>query len=106
MAQHKNGSERAGFHAFINTNYKKQNIMRKQNTTHDLEGLADDAQALLAATADVAGEKVSEARDRLASALEKTWGRVQEKAAQGAKATDECIREHPYQAIGIAFGVG
>jgi len=71
--------------------------------------LAEDARALMAATADVAGEKVSEARKRLAAALEsgkKILGRVKDKAVEGAKATDEAVHEHPYQAIGIAFGVG
>ena len=42
-------------------------------TTHDigqdLGRLAEDARALIAATADVAGEKVGEARKRLASAF-------------------------------------
>lgn len=73
---------------------------------HDL---AEDAKALLAATADVAEEKVVEARKRLVSALEKgkaAWNRVQERAVEGAKATDEMIHEHPYKALGIAFGVG
>ena len=51
-------------------------------------------------------EKTKEACERLTAALERSWSRVQEKAAQSAKATDECIREHPYQAIGIAFGLG
>jgi ElaB/YqjD/DUF883 family membrane-anchored ribosome-binding protein len=71
--------------------------------------LAEDARALMAATADVAGEKVSEARKRLAAALEsgkEIYGRVREKAVEGAKAADEAVRENPYQAIGIAFGVG
>ena len=71
--------------------------------------LADDARALMTATADVAGEKVSEARQRLASALEsgkEVCGRAREKAAEGVKAADELVHEHPYQAIGIAFGVG
>ena len=75
--------------------------------------LAEDARALMAATADVAGEKVSEARQRLAAALDaavdsgkKTFGRVKEKAVEGAKATDEAVHEHPYQAIAIALGVG
>jgi ElaB/YqjD/DUF883 family membrane-anchored ribosome-binding protein len=80
-----------------------------QATTNDLGTLAEDARALMAATADVAGEKVSEARKRLAAALEsgqKILGRVKEKAVEGAKATDEAVREHPYQAIGIAFGIG
>jgi ElaB/YqjD/DUF883 family membrane-anchored ribosome-binding protein len=71
--------------------------------------LAEDARALMAATADVAGEKVSEARKRLAAALDsgkQIFGRVKEKAVEGAKATDQAVHEHPYQAIGIAFGVG
>ena len=82
---------------------------QKQADESDTGTLAEDARALMAATADVAGEKVSEARKRLAAALERgkeIYGRVKEKAVQGAKATDEAVHEHPYQAIGIAFGVG
>jgi len=63
----------------------------------------------MAVTADVAGEKVSEARKRLAAALDSAKeiaGRVREKAVEGAKATDEAVHEHPYQSIGIALGVG
>ena len=80
-----------------------------QAIRNDLGQLADDARALMAATADVAGDKVSEARQRLAAALERgkeIYGRVKEKAVEGAKAADEAVHEHPYQAIGIAFGVG
>jgi len=71
--------------------------------------LAEDARALIAATADVVGEKVSEARKRLAAALERgkeIHGRVREKAVEGAKVADEAVHEHPYQAIGIALGAG
>ena len=71
--------------------------------------LADDARALMAATADVAGEKVNDARKRLAAALEsgrEIYGRVRERAVEGAKATDQAVHEHPYQAIGVALGVG
>ena len=71
--------------------------------------LAEDARALMAATADVAGEKVGEARKRLVVALEgakEIAGRVRAKAVEGAKAADEAVHEHPYQAIGIALGVG
>jgi ElaB/YqjD/DUF883 family membrane-anchored ribosome-binding protein len=63
----------------------------------------------MAATADVAGEKVAEARARLAAALESAKeiaGRVRDKAVESAKAADEAVRDNPYQAIGIAFGVG
>lgn len=71
--------------------------------------LADDARALMTATADVAGEKVVEARKRLNAALERgkeICGQVREKAVQGAKAADEAVHEHPYQAITIGIGVG
>jgi ElaB/YqjD/DUF883 family membrane-anchored ribosome-binding protein len=78
-------------------------------TGTDLSSLAEDARALMAATADVAGEKVGEARNRLAAALERgkeIYGRVREKAVEGAKATDEAVHQHPYQAIAIGVGVG
>jgi ElaB/YqjD/DUF883 family membrane-anchored ribosome-binding protein len=80
-----------------------------QATGSDTGSLAQDARALMAATADVAGEKVSEARKRLAAALERgkeIANRVKDKAVEGAKATDEAVREHPYQAMAVAFGVG
>jgi ElaB/YqjD/DUF883 family membrane-anchored ribosome-binding protein len=63
----------------------------------------------MTATADVAGDKVGEARERLGAALDSAKeiaGRVKQKAIEGAKATDQAVHEHPYQAIGIAFGVG
>jgi ElaB/YqjD/DUF883 family membrane-anchored ribosome-binding protein len=80
-----------------------------QAISNDMSQLAEDARALMIATADVAGEKVSDARKRLAAALEsgkEIYGRVREKAVEGVKAADEVVHEHPYQAIGIAFGVG
>ena len=80
-----------------------------QAISNDMGQLADDARALMAATADVAGEKVGEARKRLAAALEsgkEMYGRVKEKAVEGAKAADEAVHEHPYQAIVIGVGVG
>jgi ElaB/YqjD/DUF883 family membrane-anchored ribosome-binding protein len=32
--------------------------------------------------------------------------RLQNQTAAAAKATDKTVRDHPYQAMGIAFGVG
>jgi ElaB/YqjD/DUF883 family membrane-anchored ribosome-binding protein len=71
--------------------------------------LAEDARALVAATADVAGDKIAEARKRVAAALDsgkELLGRVREKAVEHAKAADEVIRDNPYQTVAIAFGVG
>ena len=81
----------------------------KQAIENDMDTLAEDARALMAATADVAGEKVAEARQRLASALEdgkELVGRVREKAVERAKAAEQVARENPCQTIAIAFGVG
>ena len=77
--------------------------------THDMGQLAEDAQALMAATVDVAGEKVGEARKRLAAALERgkaIAGDIRDRAVAGAKVTDQAIHENPYKAIAIAVGVG
>ena len=76
---------------------------------HDMCQLAKDAKALLEATADAAGEKVKQARERLASALEHakemgdSWGK---QAAAGAKVADEMVHKNPYPAIAIAVGMG
>ena len=80
-----------------------------QAISNDMGQLADDARALMAATADVAGDKVCEARKRLTAALERAKeiaGTVRAKAVAGAKATDAAVHEHPYQAIAIGVGVG
>ena len=80
-----------------------------QAISNDMVQLAEDARALMATTADVAGERVSDARKRLAAALEsgkEMYGRARERAVEGVKAADEVVHEHPYQAIGIALGVG
>ena len=80
-----------------------------QATSNEMSRLAEDAGALMAATADVAGEKIAEARKRLAAALEsgkEIYGRVRDKAVEKARVVDETVHEHPYQAMGIAFGVG
>ena len=77
--------------------------------SNDMTQLADDARALMAATADVAGDKVGEARKRLAAALEsgkEMYGCVKEKAAAGVKVADETVRANPYQAVAIGVGIG
>lgn len=51
----------------------------------------------------------AETKAKLENVIEKAKEacvRLQEQTAAAAKATDKTIREHPYQALGIAFGVG
>jgi len=50
-----------------------------------------------------------ELRAKLEAATEKAkevCKHLQEETVAAAKATDKAVREHPYQAVGIAFGVG
>ena len=80
-----------------------------EDISHDMSQLADDARALMSATADVAGEKVGEARKRLSAALDSSkemLAQVRDKAVKSAKVADKAVRENPYQAMGIALGVG
>lgn len=79
----------------------------------DLKTLAADAEALLFATADDASAKAKEARARLTAGLEKAKSTYEEFQAQGIesakvalKKADDTIRSHPYESVGIAFGVG
>jgi ElaB/YqjD/DUF883 family membrane-anchored ribosome-binding protein len=79
----------------------------------DLKLLVRDTEELLKATAGEAGEKLKDVRNRVAKAVEsakETCEDLQEStiksAKEGAKAVDETVRSHPYESIGIAFGVG
>ncbi len=75
----------------------------------DLKRLVSDSEELLHATKDAAGDKAHEVRERLADALEsakRSCRRLEDKAIEGAKTADRTIRDHPYQSIGIALGVG
>ena len=80
-----------------------------EQLTGDLKAVVRDAEDLMKATASQTGEKVSEVRSRLAAAVESakaTCQRLEQKAVAAAKATDQAIRQHPYESIGIAFGLG
>lgn len=80
-----------------------------QRLVSDLKLVMRDAEDLLKATAGEVGDKVQEIRGRLTAALESaraTCERLQDKTVEVAQATDQVIREHPYQSIGIAFGAG
>jgi ElaB/YqjD/DUF883 family membrane-anchored ribosome-binding protein len=75
----------------------------------DLKTVARDAEELVKATAGEVGERARDARARLSAALEaakETCRSLEEKAIEGAKATDKVIREHPYQSMGAAFALG
>jgi ElaB/YqjD/DUF883 family membrane-anchored ribosome-binding protein len=77
------------------------------NSAHG--ALAEDVRTLLANTAELAGDQISEIRQRLAAALDRgkqALARVRDHAGEGAQATGQAVREHPYQAVVIAFAAG
>ena len=83
--------------------------LANERLTSDLKAVVQDAEELMKATAGQAGEKVAQARSRLSAAIESakaTCQRLEEKTVAAAKATDRTIRAHPYESIGIAFGLG
>jgi len=84
-----------------------------EQVKEDLRTLVRDAEDLLKATARDGVEKAKEARSRLSGTLEKakeTCRRLEQSTVDTAKATaratDKVIREHPYETIGVAFGLG
>jgi ElaB/YqjD/DUF883 family membrane-anchored ribosome-binding protein len=83
--------------------------IKSDKLIRDFRTLAHDAEALLKATADDASDHAKQARARLMSALEtarESIEQVEEKVIAGAKVADRTIREHPYESIGIALGIG
>jgi ElaB/YqjD/DUF883 family membrane-anchored ribosome-binding protein len=108
------GCDRFSFSTIIT-----KHIMKRQNTTHhyetpdalrhDAHTLAEDARALLEATAEITDEKVAEARKRLTEALEtgrEAYENLRERVVLGAKTADRVVHEHPYPTMAVVFGVG
>lgn len=77
--------------------------------SRDWDALKEDARVLLEATVDQAEQKVVEARKRLAAALEDgngVYARVRSGVIEGARAADQCVRNHPYADIGFGLCAG
>jgi ElaB/YqjD/DUF883 family membrane-anchored ribosome-binding protein len=79
----------------------------------EFKALIGDADALLKATADQAGETVTAVRQRIEQRLEEGKKSVAEaevllleRTKEAAKSADVYVREHPWNAVGLAAGVG
>ena len=78
----------------------------------DLRTVVNDAEALLKATAGVAGDQVESARARAQDSLKAARARLGDlqddvlaQARDAAESADRYVRESPWAAIGIAAGV-
>ena len=80
-----------------------------EKALHDLGSAVREGEELLDAATSETGEKGQALRAKLEAAIEKAkamYDRLEDKTVAAARAADKTVREHPYQAIGIAFGVG
>ena len=85
----------------------------KQKLVTDLKSVVADAEEILRATAGVAGEKVADLRERISERLSDAKMRladaealIVDKTKAAARATDDFVNDNPWQAVGIAAGVG
>jgi len=65
-----------------------------------------DAKDAIKETADEWGSRTKAMGNAALESAKSTYEAAQNKAIAGAKMTDQAIRENPYKALGIAFGVG
>ncbi|MET0498903.1 MAG: DUF883 family protein [Steroidobacteraceae bacterium] len=79
----------------------------------DLKVVIRDAEALIKATSAQTGEKIQEVRAKAEESLRQAKVRLTAAEAEALKqvrevadATEEYVRENPWQSIGIAAGVG
>lgn len=85
----------------------------KDKLMEDLRLVVEDAEELLRATANQAGEGAAAARARIQESLQVVKGRlvlaqdtVIERSRQAAKDADQYVHDNPWQAIGISACVG
>lgn len=85
----------------------------KEKLVADFKVVVADAEALLRATANDAGEKVVAARERIQASLNDTKVRLAQaeaaiidKTKQAARVTDQYVHDNPWKAVGISACVG
>lgn len=90
-----------------------ENPVDRDKFTQDMKTVISDAEELLRATANQAGEKIGVARERIQDSLHQAKVKlaeaeaiVAERARQAARYTDEYVHENPWRAIGVAAGIG
>jgi ElaB/YqjD/DUF883 family membrane-anchored ribosome-binding protein len=97
----------------MNTKTNTSIAAPKERLMEDLQLMVADAEELLRATANQAGEEAAAARARIQQSLQVVKERlvdaqtaVIERTRQAAKVTDEYVHENPWKAIGISACVG
>ena len=85
----------------------------KQRFVSEMKVVVSDAEEILRATAGVAGEKMVDLRERIGERLRDAKLRIADaeaavvdKTKACARATDDYVNDNPWQAVGIAAGIG
>ena len=85
----------------------------RDKLVEDVKVLTKDVQDLLKATASVVGEKAAEARVKVEESLKVAQdklsvvhGTVKAKGQEAFSITDGYVRDNPWNAVGIAAGIG
>jgi ElaB/YqjD/DUF883 family membrane-anchored ribosome-binding protein len=88
-------------------------VESQEQLVSDIKSVISDAEEMLTATADQAGDKALKLRERIKARLGEAKDRLKEaesvlvdKTKAAARATDDYVHESPWTAVGIAAGVG
>lgn len=91
----------------------QSSAQNQQKTVNDIKAVIADAEEMLSATADQAGDKVANLRARIQSRLHDAKVRLVDaeavlvaKTKAAARATDSYVHESPWVAVGVAAGIG
>lgn len=87
--------------------------LSKQQLLADFKVVVADAEALIQATAAQGGEVLAQARTKAAESLNMAKAKMEEAQAAlaartqvAADATDEYVRAHPWESVGVAAAAG
>ncbi len=81
----------------------------EESLMSELNDVAEEAEALLRATAGAAEAGTSELRAKLQASLDRArmrGAKLQDKARVAGRKTDEYVHTNPWQAIGLAAAMG
>jgi ElaB/YqjD/DUF883 family membrane-anchored ribosome-binding protein len=97
----------------MSTNSNQHASATRDKLVEDVKVLTKDVQELLKATASVVGDKAAEARGRVEESLKVAQDKlsivhenVKAKGQEAFQAADGYVRDNPWNAVGVAAGIG
>jgi ElaB/YqjD/DUF883 family membrane-anchored ribosome-binding protein len=97
----------------MSTNFNDSTAVTRDKLVEDVKVLSKDVQELLKATASVVGERAADARTKVEASLKTAQEKLstvhesaKAKGREAALATHEYVQENPWNAVGIAAGIG